>query len=113
MYISGLNPKQITFYEDIDTAIVGGTLQVPGYFVPNNLTSDSDVIPVDDPYWLVYAVASELAFNDLTYADKADSLNTKANNLYIQMASNNRRGVSGGPRVARTSIVRITGPERF
>lgn len=113
VYISGLNPKQITFYEDIDTAIVGGTLQVPGYFVPNNLTSDSDVIPVDDPYWLVYAVASELAFNDLTYADKADSLNTKANNLYIQMASNNRRGVSGGPRVARTSIVRITGPERF
>jgi len=110
-YISGMNPQSITFYDDIlsTSNLIGGTLKVPGYYAPDDLTTTTDVIPVDDPYWLVYAVASELAFNDITYEDKAIDLNSKANNLYSGMISNNRRGSNNYPRQARTNVNRIPG----
>ena len=112
VYMYGRNPQTLTFYDTIASTdnIVGGTLKVPGYYVPADLSADTDVIPVDDPYWLVYAVASELAFNDLTYESKANDLNTKANNLYQQMVNANRRGTNNNPRIARTNVNRIIGP---
>lgn len=113
VYISDLNPQVLTFYTDISATssanLIGGTLKVPGYYVPDDLTTAADIIPVDDPYWLVYAVASELAFNDLTYEDKAVDLNAKANNLYSGMISQNRRGSNNSPRIARTNVNRIPG----
>lgn len=111
-FISGRNPQILTFYTTFaatDSA-VGGTLKLPGYYVPADLTTATDTIPVDDPYWLVYAVASELAFNDITYSDKAPDLNAKANNLYKGMVSLNRRGTNNNPRVARTNVNRIISP---
>lgn len=111
VYIYGRNPQVLEFVDDIVTGanIVGGTINVPGYYKPQELTDLEDTIPVDDPYWLVMAVASELAFNDLTYESKAADLNAKANNLYAQMASNNRRGTSGFPRTMQTNVNRIPG----
>lgn len=111
-YISGRDPQTLTFYDTItsDSQIDGGTISIAAYFVPEDLTSVSDVVSVDDPYWLVYAVASELAFNDLTYEDKYQDLNVKANNLWRQMSQNNRRGTSDFPRTARTNVNRIAGP---
>jgi len=113
VYISGMNPQVITFQTAIASTdpIVGGTLIVPGYFLPPDLTSTSDVVPVPDPYWLVYAVASELSFNDQSYSDKSPDLNAKANNLYSQMVSKNRRGTSENPRTVPTSVSRITNTE--
>ena len=32
----------------------GGTVKIPGYSIPATLTTGSDVIQVDDPYWLCY-----------------------------------------------------------
>jgi hypothetical protein len=84
---------------------------VPGYFLPEDLTADTDTVPVDDPYWLVYTVASELAFNDLTYADKYAELNNKANNLYSMMIKANRNATNKYPRTIRTSVNRIIGTE--
>lgn len=111
VYISGKNPKTITFYDTIDatnnSSWIGGTLKVPGYYTTDAVTGDDDEILVDDPFWLVYAVASELAFNDLTYEDKAPDLNAKANNLYQGMVNDNRRGTNNNPRVARTNVYRI------
>lgn len=109
VFIHGSNPQVIRFQDTIDASSqsVGGTLIVPGYFVPNDYENATDTIVVDDPYWLVYAVASELAFNDLTYESKTIDLNTKANNLYNQMAITNRRGTSNYPRLARTNVNRI------
>lgn len=113
VYISGMNPQTITFVDTINatynTNWIGGVLQAPGYYAPNDLTDEDDTIPVDDPYWLVYTVASELAFNDLTYESKAVDLNSKANNLYSGMISNNRRGTNNYPRIARTNVNRIRG----
>lgn len=111
VYISGRDPQVLTFQDTIkaNDQIVGGTIKVAGYWVPDDLTGVNDTIPVDDPYWLVYAVASELAFNDLTYSDKAPDLNAKANNLYSGMVSDNRRGTNNNPRMARTNVNRIPG----
>lgn len=115
VYLSGRNPQDLTFYDTISTALtaqlIGATLKLPGYYVPNDLTALTDIIPVDDPYWLVYAVAGELAFNDITYSDKAPDLNSKANNLYSDMVTLNRRGTSNYPRQARTNVNRIRNTE--
>lgn len=113
VYLSGRNPQHLTFYDTIsatqNSQLIGATLKLPGYFVPNDLTALTDTIPVDDPYWLVYAVASELSYNDITYSDKSPDLNAKANNLYSAMIALNRRGTNNYPRQARTNVNRIPG----
>lgn len=106
VYIVGAT---LTFVDDINTGdtIVGGTIKIPGYWMPTTLTTGAIVI--DDPYWLVYAVAADLASNDLTYSAKAGNLQAQANNLYMAMASANRRGTNNNPRKTPTNIERITG----
>lgn len=115
VYISGTNPQVLTFYDEItsDSDIVGGTIYVPSYSIPADIEDDdAAVIPVDDPYWLVYAVAAELAFNDITYEYKNADLQAKANNLWVKMLATNRQGTAGNPRVARYNIMRISGSNR-
>lgn len=111
VYISGRDPKQMTFYDTFTSTseVIGGTLKVGGYYLPADLTRANDTIPVDDPYWLVAAVAGTLAFNDLTYESKYPDLQGQANVLYKQMAANNRRGTAGNPRTAQTRVARIVG----
>jgi hypothetical protein len=103
VYISGKNPKKITFIDDITSTsnLLGLDIQIPGTYMPADMTADTDTIPVDDPYWLVMAVAAELAFNDLTYEDKSAALNVKANALYQGMVANNRKGTASTPRKAK------------
>ena len=114
VYLSGRNPQLLTFYDTIsatsNSQLIGGTLKLPGYYVPVDLTVATDTVLIDDPYWLVYAVASELAFNDITYSDRSPDLNNKANNLYSAMESKNRRGTSNNPRTAQTNVNRIIDP---
>jgi len=111
VYISGRDPRILTFYDDFkaDTQTIGGTINLAAYFIPDDLEKASDEIPIDDPYWLVYAVASELAFNDIEYSDKSPDLVGKANYLYSQMATANRRGTYNNPRTAPTNVSRIRG----
>lgn len=111
VYVSGREPKQLTFYDAFTASqdVIGGTINLAAYFIPDELTTASDDIPCDDPMWLVYAVASELAFNQLEYSDKAPDLVGKANFLYAQMSSANRKGTADNPRVAYTNVRRIKG----
>lgn len=112
VYIAG-NPKILNFVDEIttDSQLVGGTITVAGYFQPADVTAYSDTVPVDDGNWLAMAVASEIAFNDVTYEDKAPDLNAKANALYLQMKAANRRGTITSPRKIPTSVRKITGVE--
>lgn len=114
VYLSSRNPQKLIFPDGVSSTInsniIGYSLKLPGYYLPNDLALSTDIVSVDDPYWLVYATASELAFNDITYSDKAPDLVTKANNLYEQMASNNRRGTSNNPRIAQTNVNNIKDP---
>lgn len=109
VFISDENPETINFSGDIisTTNLVGGVLTVPGYYKPADLTAATDTLPFTSPNWAVYAVASEVAFNDITYEDKAGDLLAKANNLYSLMISKSRRGTRNNPRTSTTNVYRI------
>lgn len=113
VYISGINPKILSFTNDIESTedIVGGQLFVPGYYMPADVALETDELPITDPYWAVMAVAAELAFTDITYEDRVEGLNTKANALYMQMVRNNRRGTYNNPRTTPVHVQRIRSTE--
>lgn len=100
VYLHGLNPYTLTFTSTIGSAedIVGGTLSIPGFYLPADVSAATDLIPVDDPNWAVMATAAEYAFNDVVYEEKAPDLNDKANALFSAMLAKNRAGTFGNPR---------------
>ena len=106
VYIEGRNPQTLKFADEITATdpIVGGTLYLPGQYMPDDLTAASDTLPFPDAQWGVMSTAAEIAFNDVTYEDKAEDLNAKANNLYMLMEKNSNRGIHRGPRTATYSM---------
>jgi hypothetical protein len=89
LYVHGSNPKKITFAQTIDTSLDGATLYIPGYYIPNELSASTDTVPVDDPKWLVYITASELARNDASKDDQFPTLVAMANDIYRKMSDAN------------------------
>lgn len=89
LYVHGSSPKQISFAQTIDTALDAGTLYVPGYYLLADIAASTDDILVDDPNWLVYIVASELARNDAAKDDQYVNLVNMANDLYRKMSDAN------------------------
>jgi len=67
----------------------GGTIYVPGYTSPATLSAGTDVIQVDDPYWLVFAVAAEFIRTDITRAEQYGNLIAQANNSMAGMVQDN------------------------
>jgi len=90
-YLSGRNPKVITFVNTIESTnqSVGGVLSVPAYYKPDDIVNATDLVAVDNPEWAVYVVASELARNDPAKEDQFSTLLGIANDLYIKMVSAN------------------------
>lgn len=111
LYISGRNPQVIHFTEEItaDDPMVGGTLYLPGYYLPANMTTGADELPFPDNQWAVLAVAASIAFSDVTYEDKVEGLNAQANNLYELMVVNSRAGTHGAPRKVKHVVSRRIG----
>lgn len=114
VYISGGNPESLTFTIDIEAtdSLVGGSLIVPGYYLPGDMIAETDVLPVPDPNWLAMALASEVAFADVVYEDRAEALNARTNALWSAMVARNRRGSFGQPRIMRYSVKRIPDTRR-
>lgn len=110
VYLSGGNPQLLSFTQDIeaDDPLVGGTLVMPGYYMPADVSSDTDLLPVPDPNWLVMSTASEIAFTDIVYEDRAEALNSRANALWKAMVATNRRATYGDTRKTPYSVKRIT-----
>ena len=92
VYISGTNPQTITFSQDIDTQLDGGTIYISGYFKPTHMVDADDVITVDDPNWLAYATAAELSRNDPAKEDQFANILQQANDLYRKMIDKNNGG---------------------
>lgn len=111
--VSGINPKVLTFSWNILTGDqnIGGTLYLPGYYRPADMdnANGNSYVPVPDPHWLAMATAAEIAFNDITYDDKFDDLNGKANVLYAQMAHKNKRIIPAEAQPTPYSVNRIRG----
>lgn len=106
VHLSGGNPQTLTFTEDIvsTSSMVGGSLVLPGYYMPDDVSAATDLLPVPDSNWLVMATAAEIAFADIVYEDRAEALNTKANALWRSMVAKNRRGAFGQPRTTPYNI---------
>jgi hypothetical protein len=106
VYLAG---KKLYFVDTIltDSQIVGGAITVPGFFLPDDMDSYTDVVPVDDPNWLALATAAEIAFNDVSYEDKGPDLFAKANSLYVAMKTANKKGTITAPRKVPTMVKRI------
>ena len=109
VHLSGGNPQLLTFTQDIlsDDQMVGGTLVIPGYYMPDDVSAQTDLIPAPDPNWLVMATASEIAFTDIVYEDRAETLNNRANSLWRQMVTKNMRGTYNNPRKVSYNVKRI------
>ncbi|MDP4227898.1 MAG: hypothetical protein Q8910_16160 [Bacteroidota bacterium] len=90
IYISGMNPKKATFGGTyIDSYLDGGTLKAHGYYIPSDMVNNTDLVSVDNPDWLVYATAAELARNDAAKDDQLANLMGMANDLYTKMIDAN------------------------
>lgn len=87
-YISGFNPQQVTFITTISSSYNGRTLTLPCFTQPDDLVNPSDVVAVENPQWLVYAVAAELARNDYARVAQYPNLIGQANDLYQKMVDN-------------------------
>lgn len=113
-YISGDEPQTVTFYDEIESTddIVGGSLKMPGYYLPSQLSASTDLVTQVDPYWLIKATAAEIAFSDITYEDKYEDLNGQASTLYRSWIRRNRRGTVNQPRVSPVNVQRIPGFNR-
>lgn len=111
VFISDENPQVLTFTNEVESTYdyVGGTLYLPGYYLPDDFSAASDLIDVDDPDWLVVATAAKIAFGDLTYEDKFADLNAEANALYAQMTHKNRKGTFNNPTKSTYNTQRISG----
>ena len=109
-YIAGINPQTLYCSNEIKATenIVGGTLYLPGYYLPDDLVNSTDELAVPDADWLVMATASEIAFNDIVYEDKSADINAKANALYQAMVANNRRAVFNQPNTITYNGYRIS-----
>ena len=108
VYLGG-NP--LALYIPTSTITEDGTLYLPGYYQPAYPVDPTDLIPLPDPNWGVTAVAAEIAFSDITYEDKAEALQARANFLYGLMAKNNRSGTFQNPRTTPYNITRIRNTE--
>jgi hypothetical protein len=89
VYLYGRNPKKLAFYNAIETQAIGGTLRVPGYYKPDSMVNATDIVAVDDPYWLVYITAAELSRNDPAKEDQFANLVAMANERYMKMIDAN------------------------
>ena len=109
VFISGMNPLQLTFTSTISStdSMIGGTLTVPGFYLPDDVSAETDELPIPDPNWAVMSVASEVAFNDVVYEEKSADLNEKANALYRAMTMKNRAGTHRNSRNIPTNVYRI------
>lgn len=89
-YIAGRNPKQLVWAtETIDAGLDGATISLAGYYLPADLELVDDLVSVDDPNWLVYITAAELARNDPAKDDQFGNLVGQANDLYQKMVAAN------------------------
>jgi len=83
----------------------GGTIKVPIYTTPADMvtsTSDpTDVVEIDDPYWIIFMAAAEYVRNDVTKQNQYANLIAQATNCMYGMKENNEAQLE---EVYRTSL---------
>ena len=77
--------------------MIGGQITIPVYLHAPLLTSQSSIVPVDNPMWLVTMCAAEYARNDILLQNQYGNLVEEANQLMQKMIENNAAQVSYRP----------------
>ena len=108
-YITGFNPKQLTFIQTIDTSMSGTTIKFPCFTMPTDMTLGTSLVAVDDPQWLVYAVAAELARNDYAKEEQYPNLIGQANDLYTKMLDDAQNNSFSQPNGVVNAMPQATG----
>lgn len=67
----------------------GGTIQVPGYILPDPLVGASDELQIDDPWWLCFICAAEVVRNDVSRQNQYPNLVSQAINSMNGMKEHN------------------------
>ena len=86
-YIFGTNPVQLNFITKIDSSYNGFALTVPCFTIPADMSSPTSIVSVEDPNWLIYATAAELARNDYAKEEQYPNIVGQANDLYKKLAN--------------------------
>ena len=91
--------NKLVFIDPIrgDDHMIGGQITIPAYLHAPLLTSQSSIVPVDNPMWLVTMCAAEYARNDILLQNQYSNLVEEANQLMQKMIENNAAQVSYRP----------------
>lgn len=80
----------LNFSQAFTAEQLGATIQVGVYTIPSTFSQATDNIVIDNPYWLVWATAAELARNDPSKQDQVPNLVGMANQAYSKMITLNQ-----------------------
>jgi hypothetical protein len=69
---------------------LGGAITVPRHSTPADMASASTVVPVDDPYYIVFMAAADFVRNDVTKQDQYGNLVGQAAERMTYMKQNNQ-----------------------
>lgn len=92
IYTASSDGKNINFKKEFINSAIGGKIIYPYYVNLEEISNDDDNIIVDNPNWLVYMLAAEIARSDIVQAGQYGNLISLAQNSMTSM-KNRQRGL--------------------
>lgn len=92
IYTASSDGKIINFKKDFVKSAIGGRITYPYYINLEEVSNNNDDIIVDNPNWLVYMLAAEIARSDIVQAGQYGNLIALAQNSMTSM-KNRQRGL--------------------
>ena len=92
VYTASSFGKTINFKKYFVKSAIGGRITYPYYVKLEEISNDDDNIIVDNPNWLVYMLAAEIARSDIVQAGQYGNLVALAQNAMTSM-KNRQRGL--------------------
>lgn len=92
IYTASSDGKIINFKKEFIDSAIGGRITYPYYVNLEEISNDDDNIIVDNPNWLVYMLAAEIARSDIVQAGQYGNLVSLAQNSMTSM-KNRQRGL--------------------
>ena len=92
IFTASSDGKIINFKKEFINSAIGGRITYPYYVNLEEISNDDDNIIVDNPNWLVYMLAAEIARSDIVQAGQYGNLIALAQNSMTSM-KNRQRGL--------------------
>lgn len=92
VYTASSFGKTINLKKEFIDSAIGGRITYPYYVNLEEISNDDDNIIVDNPNWLIYMLAAEIARSDIVQAGQYGNLVALAQNVMTSM-KNRQRGL--------------------